>query len=68
MAPRETQNNASSYAKFFGDKKKSVMVCYGIFWSGPFNTQISHNTPCDKRQALVGLLILRFGFCLFPPF
>ena len=33
MAPRETESNA--YAKFWGDNKtKSIMVCYGIFWSG----------------------------------
>ena len=31
MAPRETKNNA--YTKFWGDKQ-SIMVCYGIFWSG----------------------------------
>ena len=32
MAPRETEDNA--YAKFVGLQTKSVMVCYGIFWSG----------------------------------
>ena len=31
MAQRETENNA--YAKF-GVQTKSIMVCYGIFWSG----------------------------------
>ena len=29
--PRETENNA--YTKLWGDKQ-SIMVCYGIFWSG----------------------------------
>ena len=32
MAPREAEDNAD--AKFWGDKKKSIMACYGIFWSG----------------------------------
>ena len=31
MTLRETENNA--YAKFWDDKQ-SIMVCYGIFWSG----------------------------------
>ena len=31
MAARETENNA--YAKYWGDEQ-SVMVSYGIFWSG----------------------------------
>ena len=35
MAPRETENNA--YAKF-GVTTKSIMVCYGIFWSGQYHT------------------------------
>ena len=38
MAPRETENNA--YAKFWGDKQKSIMVCYGIFWSGQLHDDI----------------------------
>ena len=32
MAPGETENNA--HVKFWGDKKKSIMVCYGIFCNG----------------------------------
>ena len=31
MAPRETKNNASAK---FGWQTKSIVVCYGIFWSG----------------------------------
>ena len=34
MAPRETENNA--YAKFWGDKQRTIMVRYGIFWGGQF--------------------------------
>ena len=34
MAPREAEDNAD--AKFWGDKKKSILACYGIFWSGQF--------------------------------
>ena len=29
MAARGTENNA--YAKFLGDKTKSIMVCFGIY-------------------------------------
>ena len=32
MASRETENNA--YATFWGEKTKSIMICYGIFWRG----------------------------------
>ena len=34
MAPRETENNA--YAKFWGDKQRTIMIRYGIFWGGQF--------------------------------
>ena len=35
MTQRETENNA--YAKFWGGwQTKSIMVCYGIFWSGQY--------------------------------
>ena len=34
MAPREAEDNVD--AKFWGDKKKSIMACYGIFTSGLF--------------------------------
>ena len=37
MALRETESNA--YAKFLGDRTKSIMVCYGIFWSGQYPGQ-----------------------------
>ena len=36
MAPRETENNA--YSNFWGWQTKSIMVCYGIFWSGQLQT------------------------------
>ena len=41
MALRETGNNA--YAKFWGEKK-SIMVRYGIFWSGQLllGSSLSH--------------------------
>ena len=38
MAPRETENNA--YAKFWGDKQRTIMVRYGIFWGGQFRTRL----------------------------
>ena len=31
--PRETKENA--YGKFWGRQTKNIMVCYGIFCSGP---------------------------------
>ena len=31
-APAETENNA--FCKILGLQTKSIMVCYGIFWSG----------------------------------
>ena len=34
MAPRETENNA--YAKFWGDKQRGIMVCYGIYCNDQF--------------------------------
>ena len=34
MAQREAEDNAD--AKFWGDKKKSIMACYSIFSSGQF--------------------------------
>ena len=36
MAPRETENNA--YSNFWGQQTKSIMVCYGIFWSGQLDS------------------------------
>ena len=50
MAPRETENNA--YTKFWDDRK-SIMVCYDIFWSGQFH-KISkgHTHHGQSRPAL----------------
>ena len=31
IAPRETE---TTFMQNFGETKKSIMVCYGIFWSG----------------------------------
>ena len=52
MAPRETENNA--YAKFWVTNK-SIMVCYGIFWSGQYDfcnswsrDQLSVNTKTGR--------------------
>ena len=41
MAPQKTENNA--YAKFWGDKQRAFMVCYGIFCSGQFRYVICSN-------------------------
>ena len=35
MAPREAEDKCKN-AKFWGDQKKSIMACYGIFTSGLF--------------------------------
>ena len=41
MAPQKTENNA--YLKFWGDKQRAFMVCYGIFCSGQFRYVICSN-------------------------
>ena len=48
MAQRETENNA--YAKF-GVQTKSIMVCYGIFWSG----QSEFNHVLVEKLDIIGL-------------
>ena len=45
MALRETENNA--YAKFWSEKKKSIMICYGIFWSGQLQWDQEIHTKKD---------------------
>ena len=44
MAPRETENNA--YAKILGRQTKSIMVCYGIFWSGQLGDSLCAAVRC----------------------
>ena len=39
MAPRETENNV--YPKM----TKSIMVCYGIFWSGQLVKHVFGSNP-----------------------
>ena len=36
MVPGETENNA--YSNCWGDKQSRIMVCYGIFWSGQYES------------------------------
>ena len=51
MALRETENNA--YAKFWGGwQTKSILVCYGIFWSGQYPFMVKTSLfPKDKDQS-----------------
>ena len=54
MTPRETENNA--YAKFWDDKQ-SIMVCYGIFWSGQFCMSIVFSLSwdgCNTQEKILG--------------
>ena len=50
MAQRETENNA--YAKC-GVQTKSIMVCYGIFWSGQFNHVVTFEGRSKPKYVLV---------------
>ena len=52
MAQRETENNA--YAKF-RVQTKSIMVCYGIFWSSQskFNHVVTFEGRSKPKYVLV---------------
>ena len=52
MAQREIENNA--YAKF-RVQTKSIMVCYGIFWSGQskFNHVVTFEGRSKPKYVLV---------------
>ena len=59
---QEDQDNA--YVKCWGDKKKSIMVCYGIFWSGQLGDPVcgcslSVQKDLTGEQALIRFLVLK---------
>ena len=53
MAPRETKNNASAK---FGWQTKSIVVCYGIFWSGQLKREMNFKqfvAPFDNKDPAI---------------
>ena len=50
MAPRETENNAGAMQNL-GWQTKSIMVCYGIFWSGQLIWYMT--TSCAKYMTYI---------------